>query len=51
MGRRGSDVPAHALRERPDHERSSDGTTDTIPALDRMADAAAAALHRCGIDP
>ena len=47
-----ADVLAHALRERPDHEALvGRHNRYTFRALDRMADAAAAALHRCGIEP
>ena len=47
-----ADVLAHALRARPDHEALvGRHNRYTFRALDRAADAAAAALHRCGIEP
>ena len=45
-----ADVLAHPLRERPDHEALvGRHNRYTFRELDQMADAAAAALHRCGI--
>ncbi|HUP73778.1 MAG TPA: AMP-binding protein [Acidimicrobiales bacterium] len=47
-----ADVLAHARRERPDHEALvGRHNRYTFRALDLAADAAAAALHRCGIEP
>ena len=47
-----ADVLAHALRARPDHEALvGRHNRYTFRTLDRAADAAAAALHRCGIEP
>ena len=47
-----ADILAHALRERPDHEALvGRHNRYTFRALDRIGDAAAAALHQCGIGP
>ena len=47
-----AEVLTHALRERPDHEALvGRHNRYTFREVDRMADAAAAALHRCGIGP
>ncbi len=47
-----ADVLAHALRDRPDHEALvGRHNRYTFRELDRVADAAAAALNHCGIGP
>ena len=47
-----ADVLGHALSERPDHEALvGRHNRYTFREVDRMADAAAATLHRCGIEP
>ena len=47
-----AEVLGHALNERPDHEALvGRHNRYTFREVDRMADAAAVALHRCGIEP